>query len=132
LQVFPGELALQSNGTRCELQPRVMQVLVALADARPAVVSREKLIARCWDGRIVGDDALNRCILALRHAAEHFTPRPFEIETVPRVGHRLVENGVAKKAAPPRARLKPWPVAAVAALCCLIVALGLIFLNRMA
>lgn len=79
------------NGDRRELQPRVMQVLVALAKARPDVVSRDRLVELCWDGRIVGDDALNRCILALRHLAQDFTPQPFAIETVPRIGHRLVK-----------------------------------------
>ena len=93
LRVKPAERAVLRNGDRRELQPRVMQVLVALAQARPAVVSRDKLIEQCWDGRIVGDDALNRCILALRHLSQDFSPSPFEIETVPRIGHRLVENG---------------------------------------
>ena len=41
------------------------------------------------------DDALNRVILALRRLAGEFTPRPFAVETVPRVGHRLVTRRVA-------------------------------------
>jgi len=56
------------------------------------VVSRDRLIHQCWNGRIVGDDALNRCIVALRHLAKGFSPEPFTIETVPRVGYRLVER----------------------------------------
>jgi len=90
MQILPAERAVVVNGDRRELQPRVMQVLVALAHARPAVVSRDRLIEQCWDGRVVGDDALNRCILALRHLAHEFSPLPFTIGTVPRVGHRLV------------------------------------------
>lgn len=81
------------DGERRELEPRVLQVLVALACARPGVVSRERLISQCWNGRIVGDDALNRCIVALRHLANEFSPVPFAIETVPRVGYCLVELG---------------------------------------
>lgn len=91
-QVIPAELVVVAGGARHELQPRVMQVLVALGEARPAVVSRDTLIERCWDGRIVGDDAVNRCILALRHLAQQIDPQPYAIETVPRVGHRLVEH----------------------------------------
>lgn len=91
MRVKPAQrLVLLGSETR-ELQPRVMQVLVALAQARPAVVSRESLARLCWDGRIVSDDALNRCILMLRQLAEQFRPPPFVIETVPRVGHRLIE-----------------------------------------
>ena len=66
----------------------VAQVLVALALARPAVVSRDRLIEQCWEGRIVGDDAINRCIRrASSSRARIFAPGPFTIETVPRVGY---------------------------------------------
>jgi TolB-like protein/DNA-binding winged helix-turn-helix (wHTH) protein len=94
--VKPSERVVEVNGERRELQPRVMQVLVALARVRPSVVSRDRLIEQCWDGRVVGDDALNRCILALRHLAEGVSPQPFTIETVPRVGHRMVEEANAE------------------------------------
>ena len=97
MRVLPAERAVVANGERHELQPRIMQVLVALAKSRPEVVSRDKLIQLCWEGRIVGDDALNRCILALRHLAQEITPPPFAIETVPRIGHRLVEAGTASE-----------------------------------
>ncbi|MFL6764144.1 MAG: winged helix-turn-helix domain-containing protein [Sphingomicrobium sp.] len=92
LLVSPARLRVAINGTGRELEPRIAQVLVALASARPGVVSRDSLIDQCWDGRIVGDDALNRCIVALRHLARTFSPEPFTIETVPRVGYRLVER----------------------------------------
>lgn len=100
--VKPSERVVEVNGERRELQPRVMQVLVALAQVRPSVVSRDRLIEQCWDGRVVGDDALNRCILALRHLADGVSPPPFAIETVPRVGHRMVEdpNAESKEARP--------------------------------
>ena len=94
VRVIPSERAVVADGNRHELQPRVMQVLVALAKARPEVVSRDRLIECCWDGRIVGDDSLNRCILALRHLAQEISPPPFAIETVRQIGHRLVEVGL--------------------------------------
>lgn len=97
MRVKPPELAVLMNGERREMQRRVMQVLVTLARARPDVVSRDKLVELCWGGRIVGDDAINRCVLALRHLAAEFTPKPFAIETVPRIGHRLIENGTEKE-----------------------------------
>lgn len=90
LQVRPSALTVETDGKQRTLQPRVMQVLIALAQARPEVVARETLIDRCWGGRIVGDDSVNRCILALRHVAQEFAPQPFTVETIPRVGHRLV------------------------------------------
>lgn len=90
VKVRPADLALERNGERRKLQPRVMKVLLALAKAEPGVVSRDRLVELCWDGRVVGDDALSRCVVALRHLAQQFTPEPFAIETVRRVGHRLV------------------------------------------
>lgn len=104
LRVIPAERAVEAQGERRELQPRVMQVLVTLARSRPRVVSRDQFVMQCWNGRVVGDDALNRCILALRNLAKGYSPHPFTIETVPRVGHRLIENGVSDEAAAGRTR----------------------------
>jgi DNA-binding winged helix-turn-helix (wHTH) protein/tetratricopeptide (TPR) repeat protein len=69
-------------------EPRVIQVLVALVEARGAVLSRDDLLRLCWDGRIVGDDAINRAIAEARRIAAA-VGGTFEIETVPRVGYRI-------------------------------------------
>jgi TolB-like protein/DNA-binding winged helix-turn-helix (wHTH) protein len=130
LTVRPAELAILGNGDRRELQPRVMQVLVALARARPTVVSRDRLVEQCWDGRIVGDDALNRCILALRHLSQEFDSHPFDIETIPRVGHRIVENGVKQEATAQPARPKRWHFLALAAVLLAIAAGFLVWQQR--
>src|SRR5689334_15221912 len=90
LRVSPARRQVSMNGEFRELEPKVAQVLIALASASPAVVSRDRLIEQCWEGRIVGDDALNRCILALRHLAREYSPEPFSIETVARVGYSLL------------------------------------------
>src|SRR3990170_3999370 len=127
LSVKPAERVVVFNNVRHELQPRVMQVLVALAKARPGVVSRDRLAELCWNGRIVGEDALNRCILALRHLAQQFTPQPFAIETVPRVGHRLVEGPAGKGvAAAQSTKAKPWLGVALLMALVLVGAVGLI------
>ena len=68
-----------------------MQVLVALARKRGQVVSRDELIETCWEGRIVGDDALNRCISKIRKLGE--ANNAFRLETIPRVGYRLHAHG---------------------------------------
>src|SRR6185437_9667500 len=78
-------------GTRENLEPRVMQVLVALARADGAVLSRDELIRQCWGGRIVGEDAINRCVSKVRQLSELGGGKAFEIETIPRVGYRLLE-----------------------------------------
>ena len=92
LRVSPAHRQVRMNDDFRELEPRVAQVLVALASTRPDVVSRDRLIEQCWGGRIVGEDAINRCIQALRHLANQFEPAPFAIKTVPRVGYALIER----------------------------------------
>src|SRR4051812_37475958 len=91
LEVRPATLEVLSGERREQLEPRIMQVLVALARRRGEVVSRDELIQTCWGGRIVGDDSINRCIFRLRKLAESFGGA-FEIATVPRVGFRLTEQ----------------------------------------
>ncbi len=76
-------------------EPRVLQVLVALAQAAGAVVSRDVLVQRCWDGRIVGEDAIHRSIAKARQLGELTNPPAFTIESVPRVGYRLLPAGAA-------------------------------------
>lgn len=89
LRVRPALRLIERADGRYSVQPRVMQVLVALTLASPDVVSRDRLVAMCWDGRVVGDDALNRCIVMLRGLARDLG-NAFQIENVARVGYRLV------------------------------------------
>ena len=52
------------------IEPRVMQLLVALRRANGAVVSKDDLGQLFWEGRIVGEDAINRVVSRLRAVAE--------------------------------------------------------------
>src|ERR1700691_5087071 len=70
LLVIPSAREVVRQGSRETLEPRVVQVLVALFQAQGRVVSRDELIARCWEGRIVGEDAINRAIGRLRRLSE--------------------------------------------------------------
>src|SRR5271155_633368 len=88
IEVCPSLRELAGDGWRETIDRRVMQVLVALARAKGNVVSRDDLIESCWEGVIVGDEAINRCISRLRKAAEA-SGKAFTIETVSRVGYRL-------------------------------------------
>ena len=97
LQISPSTREVVRDGQRELLEPKATQVLVALHQAMGHVVSRDELIARCWDGRIVGDDAINRVIWRLRRLSEADTI--FTIETIPKVGYRL--RLPAGKAEPP-------------------------------
>lgn len=91
LNVMPKSLEIgRDDGAREALEHRVMQVLIALAKARGEIVTRDELIASCWGGRIVGDDAINRVISRLRRAAEGIGDGSLRIETITKIGYRLV------------------------------------------
>jgi TolB-like protein/DNA-binding winged helix-turn-helix (wHTH) protein/Flp pilus assembly protein TadD len=108
LAIHPSAREAIRDGRPQTLEPRVMQVLVALARAGGAVVSRDALIQCCWDGRVVGEASINRCIFKLRELADRGDGgHSFRIDTIARVGYRLqtaavsVTNGAASAA--PRA-----------------------------
>jgi TolB-like protein len=77
------------------IEPRVMQVLVALAQANGAVVTRDDLISTCWAGAVVGNNAIHRTISRLRELASTFGVDTFRIETIARVGYRLAHIGAS-------------------------------------
>ena len=85
--VRPSALEVETGGKITALEPRVMKVLVALHRAKGHPVSRDELIDLCWDGRIVTEGALNRCVMQLRKALLA-NPR-IKLDTIPTVGYRL-------------------------------------------
>ncbi len=101
-RVRPAAREVVAGGQRIRLQPRVMQVLVALARAGGRPVSREALVEACWGPFTLGDDALNRCIQKLRGLGRTDAPGAFEIETVPRVGYCLLAGPATALATPER------------------------------
>ncbi|HEX3363791.1 winged helix-turn-helix domain-containing protein [Phenylobacterium sp.] len=103
------------------LEPRVMQVLVVLARQPGEVVSRDGLTLLCWGGRVVGDDAINRCIGQLRRLSERVGG--FEVETITRVGYRLTEPAGPRRAP----RLRPGLVALALVLAVLALAGALVW-----
>ena len=88
VRVSPASRMLSGPAGEIMLEPRVMQVLVALADASGEVVSRDTLLERCWHGQIVGDDSVHRAIGELRRGVRA-AGADFTVETIARVGHRL-------------------------------------------
>ena len=89
------------------LEPKVMQVLVALARQPGTILSRDDLIERCWDGRIVGDASINRVLSLLRAALRETAGDGVSVETVPRVGYRLLVDGEVSPIAADEANVAP-------------------------
>jgi DNA-binding winged helix-turn-helix (wHTH) protein/TolB-like protein len=81
---------LEAPGQTVRIEPRVTEVLCCLAANALQVVTREKFISTVWGGRVVTDEVLSRCISQLRTALGDDPRTPHFIETVPKVGYRLL------------------------------------------
>ena len=89
LRVSPSRRIVAGPAGETSLEPRVMQVLLHLLDAKGAVVTRNQIFDECWGGVMVGDDSINRAIGRLRKVPAEVAPGAFEIETIPRTGYRI-------------------------------------------
>jgi TolB-like protein/DNA-binding winged helix-turn-helix (wHTH) protein len=150
LTVRPSERTISGPLGDETIEPRVMEVLVVLAQAQGRVVSRDDLVEACWGGRAVSEDAITRVISRIRRLSEASQGADFLIETIPKVGYRL-KPGASADAAPtpstpaplaqptaaPRATAVPfWQnrgvrlTAAVLALALVVLAAGTAFWTR--
>ncbi len=95
-RVQPGLRLVGGPEGEVRLEPKAMEVLLALAGADGATVSREKLIEQVWPRGHVTDDVLNRCIGQIRKALGE-SPRDARfLNTIPKQGYRL--DGVRRSA----------------------------------
>jgi Tol biopolymer transport system component/DNA-binding winged helix-turn-helix (wHTH) protein len=72
------------------IEPKVMKVLLTLSAQQGRVVPKEELISAVWPDTFVTDDVLTRCISILRRITEDDPQTPHFIQTIPKVGYRLV------------------------------------------
>ncbi len=106
--VQPSLNSIECNGKTTRLEPKMVEVLVYLAEHPGEAVSKEQLIQAVWADTFVTDDVLTRCISELRRALEDDPKEPKFIETIPKRGYRLV--GEIK---PLTTRRRNWRVASV-------------------
>ncbi len=81
---------LVRDGEAVRVEPKMMEVLVALAERPGEAVSRDDLLERIWPGTVVTDDALSGTVSKLRRVLGDDSRNPAYIETIPRTGYRLV------------------------------------------
>ena len=88
--VQPSQNAISCNGKTTRLEPKMVEVLVCLAEHAGGTVSKDELHQRVWGDTFVTDDVLTRCISELRRALEDDPKEPHVIQTIARKGYRLV------------------------------------------
>jgi DNA-binding winged helix-turn-helix (wHTH) protein/tetratricopeptide (TPR) repeat protein len=114
--VVPSRNLLARGEEQVRLEPRVMDLLVHLAERSGQVVSKEELMERVWKVRYGTDEVLTVAVYSLRKALGDEARRPRYIETVSRRGYRWIAPiaPVAIQGAP-RPRRYSWPAVAATA-----------------
>ena len=139
-RVQPAANRLRQGDAVVRLEPKVMQVLVCLAEQAGEVVTREALIARVWPDVFVTDDVLHRAVRELRRVFGDSSSAPRYIETIRKRGYRLMVTPAAEapevtplSSAPPPVLTPPqsgsWPMPALAAALVLLLAVAIVGLS---
>ncbi len=134
-QVLPRRREFRRGDEIVQPEPKQLKVLLSLAARDGEVVTRDQLVAECWDGRATSDEPINRCISQLRkHLGD--TERPYQyIDALVRTGYclkqpvqLLADSPVQSSAAagPGRRRQGLWVLAASL----IVVALLFLFLHN--
>jgi Tol biopolymer transport system component/DNA-binding winged helix-turn-helix (wHTH) protein len=90
--VEPSLNRVTGPGGTSRLEPKMMLVLVCLADHAGQVVTKDRLLHSAWPDTAVGDDVLTRAISELRRLFEDDPKQPHVIETIPKSGYRLIAS----------------------------------------
>ncbi len=103
-EVFPLQGIIQQGGHRVHVEPKVMDVLLCLARHPGEVVTRDRLLAEVWNGVVVTDDVVTRCISELRTVLRDTGRDRRFIRTVPKRGYGLLMPVAPLEAAAPPAQ----------------------------
>jgi len=89
-RVEPASGQISRNGETTRLDVRAMRLLLCLAEKSGGVVSIDELIERGWDGVSVSSDSVYQAVTSLRRQLGDDSRNPTYIETVPRLGYRMI------------------------------------------
>ena len=89
MEPLRGEIS-RADGEERHLEPKVMEVLVCLAGQANEVVTRSDLLDAVWSDHVAADELLTGAISDLRQSLRVDGQDNGYIETVPKIGYRLV------------------------------------------
>ncbi len=101
--VQPSLNTVSQNGKTFHIEPKVMEVLVCLAQHAGETLSKKALLETVWPDTFVTDDALTRCISELLRVLDDDAKESRFIQTISKRGYRLVarvekDSGAAVRA----------------------------------
>lgn len=88
--VDPDTGFIEKDGQSTKLEPKVMDLLLYLAQRPGKVIPREELEQAIWAGTVVGYDALTSAIIKIRKAFGDNSRNPWLIETLSKKGYRFI------------------------------------------
>jgi transcriptional activator of cad operon len=88
--VDPASSEISREGQTTRLEVRAMRLLLALADRPGEVVSIDELLNQGWGEVAVSSDSVYQAMTSLRRQLGDDAKQPKYIETVPRLGYRMV------------------------------------------
>jgi TolB-like protein/DNA-binding winged helix-turn-helix (wHTH) protein/Tfp pilus assembly protein PilF len=102
---------ISRRGETQKLEPRMMRLLLLLAETPGDVVSVEQMLNEVWHGVIVGPASVYQAVSQLRRLLGDSDSDPTYVATVPRKGYRLIaEVSPLTPPAPPPPAAAPAPV----------------------
>jgi TolB-like protein/DNA-binding winged helix-turn-helix (wHTH) protein len=88
--VNPTSGQISRDGETARVEVRTMRLLLCLAEHAGEVVSIDDLLNYVWSGVIVTQDSVYQSVASLRRLLGDDPRQPTYIETVPRLGYRMV------------------------------------------
>lgn len=104
--IYPTQNLIKGANSEERTEPKVMEVLVYLALHCGEVVKREQLIQDVW-ATYVTDEVLSRAISLLRGHLQDNAKQPSFIQTIPKIGYRLLQQPSPIEASRSAKRKKP-------------------------
>ena len=89
-QVSASTKSLRNGDTVKQLEPKAMDVLIALCQQRGEVLSADQIVDHCWGNVDVGDNPVHKAINQLRKAFDDKPSAPTYIETIRKRGYRII------------------------------------------
>jgi transcriptional activator of cad operon len=125
------------RGKTLRLEVRTMRLLVCLADHAGKVLSIDELLENVWGEVSVSPDSVYQAVASLRRQLGDGAKEPKYIETVPKLGYRLVakvgpwtETASYRGAAPEAERSSRGLLVAAAGLLCAGILGGFLFFGK--
>jgi TolB-like protein/DNA-binding winged helix-turn-helix (wHTH) protein len=88
--VNPKSGQISRDGETARVEVRTMRVLLCLAEHAGEVVSIDDLLSQVWSDVTVAPDSVYQAVASLRRLLGDDPKQPTYIETVPRLGYRMV------------------------------------------